>query len=64
LNLLHELQSYTDTADIPVIVSTNLPNIELEELEPYGVKSLLNSASMKPSDIVAAVRSVVAAEAV
>jgi DNA-binding response OmpR family regulator len=63
LNLLHELQSYTDTADIPVIVCTNLPNIELEELEPYGVKGLLNTASMKPSDIVATVRSVVAVEA-
>jgi DNA-binding response OmpR family regulator len=58
LALLHELQSYTDTGSIPVIVCTTLSNITLEDLEPYGVKRLIDTTSMQPSDIVAAVRSV------
>ncbi len=60
IGLLHELQSYIDTATIPVIVSTNLPNVTLEELEPYGVKRLINNTTMQPDDITAAVRSVLA----
>lgn len=60
LGLLHELQSYADTADIPIIVCMNTPNIASDELEPYGVKRIIDSATMKPGDVPAAVRSVLA----
>ncbi len=60
LGLLHELQTYTDTANIPVVVCSSLLDLRLEELEPYGVKRLLNSASMQPDDLVAAVRGALA----
>jgi len=58
LNLLHELQSYTDTAKIPIIVCSSMADLDLDELSPYGVKRIINSTSMHPGDIVAAVRSV------
>jgi len=58
LGLLHELQTYIDTTEIPVIVCSGVAHVSLEELAPYGVRQLLDSRSMKPDDIVAAVRSV------
>ena len=58
LGLLHELQSYVDTAAIPVIVCTSLPDMRIDELEQYGVKALLDSTTMKPDDLPASVRSV------
>lgn len=58
VGLLHELQSYIDTAKIPVIVSTSLPDVTLEELKPYGVKRLIDNMTMEPDDVAAAVRSV------
>jgi DNA-binding response OmpR family regulator len=58
LGLLHELQTYIDTADIPVIVCSSLPNLRLDDLEPYGVKRILDNTSMQPDDIAASVRSV------
>jgi DNA-binding NtrC family response regulator len=58
LGLLHELQTYIDTGEIPVIVCSSLPNLKLIDLEPYGVKRLLDSSAMQPDDITAAVKSV------
>ena len=59
MTLLHELQSYTDTAKIPVVLCTNLASqIALKEVAPYGVKRILDKTTMQPDDIVAAVRSV------
>lgn len=59
LALLHELQSYKDTAAIPIILCTNLASdLKLEDLEPYGVRRLIDKATMQPDDIVAAVRAV------
>lgn len=58
IGLLHELQSYVDTAKIPVIVSTSLPDVTLEELKPYGVRHLIDNMTMEPDDVAAAVRSV------
>lgn len=60
LGLLHELQTYIDTAKIPIIVCSSRTVVTLEELQPYGVRLLLDSKLMKPDDIVAAVRSVLA----
>ncbi|AHB42444.1 response regulator BaeR [Candidatus Saccharibacteria bacterium RAAC3_TM7_1] len=59
LALLHELQSHTDLAKIPVILATNLADqIMLDDVQSYGVKRILNKATMHPEDIITAVRSV------
>ncbi len=60
LNLLHELQSYVDTADIPVVVCSSMTDLDIDELRPYGVQRIVNSRIMQPSDIVTTVRSVLA----
>lgn len=57
LALLHELQSYIDTAAIPVIAYSSLGSLSIEDVRPYGVHRLLQSAIMKPDEIIAAVRS-------
>lgn len=57
--LLHELQSYADTDKIPIIICTNLaPEIAFRDVEPYGVKRVIDKSTMEPDDLVAAVRSV------
>lgn len=57
--LLHELQTHPDTAQIPVIVCTNLAStLEIEDLAPYGVRRLIDKMTMEPDDLVVAVRSV------
>lgn len=61
LSLLHELQSYSDTANVPVIVcDNNVSDLSLDELKPYGVRKLLDASTMRPEDVTAAVRSVLA----
>ncbi len=61
LNLLHELQSYTDTATIPVVVWSAQPDgVSLEDLQPYGVQRVLDTTTMQPGDVAAALRSVLA----
>lgn len=60
MTLLNELQSYTDTAKIPIILSTNLASqIDLKDVSSYGVKRILDKTTMQPDDIVTAVRSVI-----
>ncbi len=57
--LLHELQSYSDTGNIPIIMCTNLADdMKIPDLESYGVVKLLNKATMIPSDILTALKSV------
>lgn len=57
--LLHELQSYSDTSVIPIVLCTNLaPDISLRDVEVYGVKRILDKSTMAPDDVVAAVRAV------
>lgn len=59
VTLLHELQSYTDTGVIPVVLCTNLAaQLSLKDLAPYGVKRILDKTTMHPEDIATAVRSV------
>jgi len=59
LALLHELQSHPDTADVPVIACTNLAeSLELERLRKYGIRRIVDKSTMRPEDLVAAVRSV------
>lgn len=57
--LMHELQSYDDTKKMPIILCTNLAeNIQLSDVEPYGVRRIMDKTTMHPDDIVVAVRSV------
>lgn len=59
MTLLHEVQSYVDTAQIPVVLCTNLAaQLSLKDLEPYGVRRILDKTTMHPDDIVTAIRSV------
>lgn len=57
LVLLHELQSYGDTAKVPVILCTNnASDIPKDAISAYGVVSVLDKTTMHPDDIGAAVR--------
>jgi CheY-like chemotaxis protein len=57
--LLHELKSHDDLALIPVVLATNLADqIDLEDVRSYGVKRILDKATMYPEDITAAIRGV------
>lgn len=57
--LLHELQSHSDLAGIPVIICTNsADDIASEDLEAYGVMQVLDKTTMKPQDVIAAVKKV------
>jgi len=54
--LLHELQSYNDTCNIPVIICTSLADeLFIEDLKPYGVDSILDKTEMQPSDLALAI---------
>lgn len=57
--LLHELQSHGDLAGIPVVICTNsAEDIAGEDLAAYGVTQVLDKTTMKPQDVVAAVKKV------
>ncbi len=57
--LMHELQTYHDTSKIPIIICSNLASeLDLNNLQPYGVRRILDKALMKPADLLAAVKSV------
>ncbi|MFZ2126289.1 MAG: response regulator [Candidatus Microsaccharimonas sp.] len=57
--LLHELQSYDDTGKIPIILCTNMAeSLKLEDVASYGVRRVVDKTTMKPIDLVAAVKAV------
>ncbi|MFZ1301570.1 MAG: response regulator [Candidatus Microsaccharimonas sp.] len=57
--LLNELQSYSDTGMVPVILCTNIADqFDAHKLKEYGVKRVVDKTTMHPDDLVAAVRSV------
>ncbi|OGL31985.1 hypothetical protein A3E76_01805 [Candidatus Saccharibacteria bacterium RIFCSPHIGHO2_12_FULL_44_22] len=59
VTLMHELQSYKDTGDIPIILCTNLASlIRLDDVSDYGVRRIIDKTTMHPDDIATAVRSV------
>ena len=59
LVLLHELQSHSDLAVIPVILFTNsAADMATEDLEQYGVQRVLDKTAMEPDDVVVAIRKV------
>lgn len=48
-DLLHELQSYDDTASLPVILCTSLADrMTLEDVKEYGVVAVLNKSEVTP----------------
>jgi DNA-binding response OmpR family regulator len=55
--LLHELQSYGDTGEIPVILCTNLASeLSLKDTKPYGVRQIIDKSTMVPGDLTLAVK--------
>jgi len=57
--LLHEMRSHADLGNLPVILCTNnADGLARRDLLAYGVKDVLDKSTMKPSDLVAAVRKV------
>lgn len=62
--LMHELQSYEDTARIPIILCSNIPGELLDHaaLERYGVRIVLDKSTMRPYDLLSAVEQVKSGE--
>lgn len=57
ISLLHELQSYSDTGMIPVIIlSSSVEVADSKRLSPYGVTDVIDKATMMPDDVVSAIR--------
>lgn len=57
--LLHELRSHSDLAKIPVILCTNsASDLQIEELQHYGVARMLDKLTMTPDDLLVAVKKV------
>lgn len=47
--LLNELRSHVDLARLPIVVCSNT-DVKLEDLQPFGVRALLDKASMRPDE--------------
>ena len=59
LVLLHELQSYSDTAKVPVVLCTNTASdVPKDSISSYGVAAILDKTTMHPDDVAAALRRV------
>ena len=48
--LLNELRSHADLARLPIVVCSNA-DVNLEDLRPFGVRALLDKASMQPDEV-------------
>jgi DNA-binding response OmpR family regulator len=58
--LLHELHSHEDLVSIPVILCTNsAESLVAEDMAVYGVRAVLDKATMQPGDIVAAIKRII-----
>lgn len=49
--LLNELQSYTDTAKVPVIVCSNLANELQGQLQDYSIHKVVDKTTMGVDDL-------------
>ena len=47
--LLNELRSHADLARLPIMVCSNT-DVSLADLRPFGVRALLDKASMRPDE--------------
>ncbi len=56
-SLFHELQSYEDTRQIPVILCTTLGQTKFKnsELKAYGVQEVFDKATLTPDQLLVAV---------
>jgi CheY-like chemotaxis protein len=55
--LIHELQTYEDTREIPVVVCTTVADsIGKKNSLPQGITKLLDKSTMEPKDIVYAMQ--------
>ena len=51
-SLLNELQTYSDTSAIPIIICSNLASdLDEESLKSYGVVQIFDKSKMRPRDI-------------
>lgn len=58
--LLHELRSHEDLAAIPVILCTNSAgDIATEDLAVYGVREVIDKATMHPDDLLVAIKRII-----
>ena len=48
--LLNELRAHADLARLPVVVCSNA-GVNLADLRPFGVRALLDKASMQPDEV-------------
>ncbi|MFZ1458284.1 MAG: response regulator [Candidatus Saccharimonadales bacterium] len=49
IDLLHELQSYDDTAQLPIVLCTTLAQrINLEDVRAYGAVAVLDKTTLTP----------------
>lgn len=57
--LLHELRSHDDLANMPVVLCTSsAADLAEEDMAAYGITTVLDKATMLPTDLVAAVKRV------
>ena len=60
LTLLNEIQSYTDTRTLPVVIlSAAARSIKIEDLARYNVKKILDKAEITPDKLRETLREVV-----
>lgn len=54
--LLNELQSYTDLAQLPIVLCTSMDMTQFspDVLSSYGIRSVIDKSKHKPQDIVEA----------
>ncbi|HEX6258406.1 MAG TPA: response regulator [Candidatus Saccharimonadales bacterium] len=61
LGVLHELQSYADTSNLPVVVCTSLPDRQqlASSLAAYGVRAVLDKTTVTPQRLLRTFREVI-----
>lgn len=60
-SLLNELNSYADTAQIPILIITSL-NLQVQNLRHYNVQKVLQKETMTPQEIGETVQKILAAQ--
>lgn len=65
IDLLHELQTHTDTMDVPVIICSSLASsINAQDLKTYGVVDVLDKSTLTPEGLRVAMQRALGAQAV
>jgi CheY-like chemotaxis protein len=50
--LLNEIQSYTDTRELPIVIlSTAARQVEVEDVAQYNVRKILDKAKITPAEL-------------